>query len=129
MKITRINHAAVNIHGKVEEARQFYTGLLGLPEVSVQLPGRPPLPKGTVPAFWLELGGFQLHAIGAPLRGEPREPSGPHVSWYVADLDEALAELAARGIETRVMGEGKSRIVWLSDPAGNTVELQQDPER
>ena len=52
MKITRINHAAVNIHGKVDEAREFYTELLGLPEVPIQLPGRPPIPKGAIQAFW-----------------------------------------------------------------------------
>ena len=128
MKITRINHAAVNVSGRVEEAREFYTGLLGLPEVEIALPGRAPLPKGSVPAFWLELGGVQLHAIGTPAKGEPREPVGPHVSWYVADLDQAVAELTGRGIEMRVLGEGRSRIVWVSDPAGNTVEFQQDPE-
>jgi catechol 2,3-dioxygenase-like lactoylglutathione lyase family enzyme len=129
VKITRINHAAVNVHGKVDEARAFYVDLLGLPEVAIQLPGRPPLPKRSVPAFWLALGGVQVHAIGAPLKGEPREPTGPHVSWYVADLDQAVAELAARGIEMRVLGQGRQRIVWVSDPAGNTVEFQQDPER
>jgi catechol 2,3-dioxygenase-like lactoylglutathione lyase family enzyme len=128
MKITRINHAAVNIHGKVDEARKFYTKLLGLPEVPIQLPGRPPIAPGTVAAFWLELGGVQVHAIGAPLKHEPREPVGPHVSWYVADLDQAVADLEANGIEMRVLGEGRHRIVWVSDPAGNTVEFQQDPE-
>jgi catechol 2,3-dioxygenase-like lactoylglutathione lyase family enzyme len=128
VKITRINHAAVNIHGKLEEARAFYTGLLGLPEVPIQLPGRPPLAKGSVPAFWLELGGVQVHAIGAPMKGELREPTGPHVSWYVADLDETVGELSARGIEMRTFGEGRGRIVWVADPAGNTVEFQQDPE-
>ena len=129
MKITRFNHAAVNIHGKVEEARAFYLDLLGLPEVPIQLPGRPPLAPGTVQGFWLELGGVQVHAIGMQMKGEPREPVGPHVSWYVADLDEALAELSACLIEMRVLGECRNRIVWVSDPAGNTVEFQQDPER
>jgi catechol 2,3-dioxygenase-like lactoylglutathione lyase family enzyme len=128
VKITRINHAAVNVHGKVDEAREFYTKLLGLPEIAIQLPGRPPLPKGSVPAFWLELGGVQVHAIGAQQKGELREPVGPHVSWYVADLDAAVAELGASGVEMRVLGEGRQRIVWVSDPAGNTVEFQQDPE-
>lgn len=127
MKITRINHAAVNIHGKVDEAREFYTRLLGLPEVPIQLPGRDPIPPGKVQAFWLELGGVQVHAIGAEMKGEPREPVGPHVSWYVADLDETVAELEAAGIEMRVLGEASNRIVWISDPAGNTVEFQQDP--
>ena len=127
MKITRFNHAAVNIHGKVDEAREFYTEVLGLPEVPIQLPGRPPIPKGTIQAFWLELGGCQVHAIGAPAKGELREPTGPHVSWYVSDLDQAVAELEARRIEMRVIGEGRERIVWVADPAGNTVEFQQDP--
>ena len=45
----------------------------------------------------------------------------------MADLDQAVSELAAHGIEMRVLGEGRSRIVWISDPAGNTVEFQQDP--
>lgn len=129
MRITRFNHAAVNVHGAVDEARAFYLDLLGLPEVEIALPGRPPIPKGSVPAFWIEVGGAQLHAIGAPTTGERREPTGPHVSWYVEDLDETVRELAARGLEMRVQGEGRHRIVWVSDPAGNTVEFQQDPER
>jgi catechol 2,3-dioxygenase-like lactoylglutathione lyase family enzyme len=127
MKITRFNHAAVNIHGKVDEAREFYTGLLGLPEVPIALPGRPPIPKGAIQAFWMELDGCQVHAIGAPAKGELREPTGPHVSWYVADLQLAIDELDARGVEMRVLGEGRERIVWIADPAGNTVEFQQDP--
>ena len=128
MKITRINHVAVNIHGKTREAREFYVGLLGLPEIPIQLPGRPPIAPGTTDTFWLELGRTQVHAIGFPAKGELREPTGPHVSWYVASLDEAVAELAARGIEMRVLGEGRHRIVWVADPSGNTVEFQQDPE-
>jgi catechol 2,3-dioxygenase-like lactoylglutathione lyase family enzyme len=68
MKITRINHAAVNVYGKVDEAREFYTGLLGLPEIAIQLPGRPPLPKGSVPAFWLELGVTSRHVGHRELR-------------------------------------------------------------
>ena len=126
MKITRFNHLAVNIHGKVDEARKFYTGLLGLSEVPIQLRGRAP---GTVPGFWLQLAGVHVHAIGYPTKGELREPTGPHLGWYVADLDEAVAELTANGLEIRVLGEGRERIVWVADPAGNTVEFQQDPER
>ncbi len=129
MEITRINHVAVNIYGVTSEAREFYTRLLGLPEVPVQLPGQPPIPPGDGPVFWLEVERCQVHAIGIPAIGELREPTGPHVSWYVANLDAAVAELAAREIEMRVFGEGRTRIIWVADPAGNTVELQQDPER
>ena len=130
MKITRINHVAFNIHGTVEAAHAFYTELLGLPEVPIQLPGRPPIPKSaTQGSFWLELERFQMHAIAREKSGEPRDPSGTHVSWYVADIEETVQHLASRGVERRTFGQGRDRIVWISDPAGNTVEFQQDPER
>jgi catechol 2,3-dioxygenase-like lactoylglutathione lyase family enzyme len=127
MKITRINHAAVNVLGKVEEARAFYVGLLGLPEVPIQIPGRPPI-VGAAGGFWLEKDGVQLHAIGRESMGDPPDPTQHHVSWFVEDLDVVVAELAAEGLETRVMGEGGQRIVWALDPSGNVVEFQQDPD-
>jgi catechol-2,3-dioxygenase len=45
----------------------------------------------------------------------------------VEDLDAAIAELADRGIQyvRGVQGEGIVQI-WITDPAGNTIELQQD---
>jgi hypothetical protein len=33
MKITRINHAALNVPAGVEDMERFYTGLLGIPTV------------------------------------------------------------------------------------------------
>jgi catechol 2,3-dioxygenase-like lactoylglutathione lyase family enzyme len=127
MKITRINHMAYNVAGKVAATREFYTKLLGLPEVAIAFPGREPV-IGSNDGLWTELGGVQMHLIGAPLKGEPREPQNTHVSWYVADLEEAVAEIRAAGHEIREMTIGGLRIVWVSDPGGNTVELQQDPE-
>ncbi len=127
MKITRINHMAFNVAGKVEQAREFYTKLLGLPEIEIRFPGRDPV-IGSSMALWVEQARTQMHLIGLPKTGEPREPTNTHVSWYVADLEEAIAEIKAAGLELRLLGEGLGRIVWISDPAGNTVELQQDPE-
>jgi predicted enzyme related to lactoylglutathione lyase len=45
----------------------------------------------------------------------------------VDDLDAAVAELEARGIAYArgVQGEGTVQI-WITDPAGNTIELQQE---
>lgn len=128
MKITRINHCAVNVHGHSDEAREFYTEFLGLPEVPIQLPGHPPLANNTTGGFWLQLDGIQVHVIGLPTNGEPGDPTGPHVSWYVADLDEAIRELAERNMILKTIGEGRNRIVWFADPSGNTVEIQQDPD-
>jgi catechol 2,3-dioxygenase-like lactoylglutathione lyase family enzyme len=127
VKITRINHMAYNIAGVATQAREFYTKLLGLTEVPIRFPGREPV-FGSDLAFWIEQEGVQMHLIGLPRTGEPREPTNTHVSWFVADLDVAIAQIRAAGLEMRQLGEGLGRIVWISDPAGNTIELQQDPE-
>ena len=39
-----------------------------------------------------------------------------------------VADIEARGLEMKALGEGRHRIVWILDPAGNTMELQQDPD-
>ena len=127
MKITRINHMAYNVAGHVAEAREFYTKLLGIPEVAIAFPGRTPV-IGSEMGLWIEHKAVQMHLIGIPKKGEAREPVNTHVSWYVADLAKAVAEIRAAGIEMREMTGDVGHIVWISDPAGNTVELQQDPE-
>lgn len=127
MKITRINHMAFNVAGKVAEAREFYTKFLGIPEVPINFPGQPPT-FGSDRAFWIQNERTQMHLIGIPPKGEPREPFNTHVSWFVEDLDTALADIQAAGLEFRQLGEGLGRIIWISDPSGNTVELQQDPD-
>ena len=50
-----------------------------------------------------------------------------HIGHAVDDLDAAIAELDARGIEyvRAVQGAGTVQI-WITDPAGNTIELQQE---
>ncbi len=86
----------------------------------------PPVQESDL-GFWLEQEGVQLHVIGREPMGGTPDPTQSHVSWYVEDLDQATAELEARGIDMRVMGEGLLKIIWVLDPAGNIVELQQDP--
>jgi catechol 2,3-dioxygenase-like lactoylglutathione lyase family enzyme len=127
MKITRINHVAYNVAGHVAEAREFYTKLLGIPEVPIEFPGRPTT-FGSDMGLWIQNQRTQMHLIGVPKKGELREPVNTHVSWFVADLAEAIAELRAAGLEMREMKGDVGHIVWIADPAGNTVELQQDPE-
>jgi catechol 2,3-dioxygenase-like lactoylglutathione lyase family enzyme len=127
VKITRMNHVAYNVAGVAAESREFYTKLLGLPEIPIRIAGREPI-IGSTMGFWLEQCGVQMHLIGLPRSGEKREPTGTHVSWYVADLAAAIAEIRAAGLEMREMTGDVGHIVWISDPAGNTIELQQDPD-
>ncbi len=126
MNITRMNHAAVNVLGKVDEARAFYVDLLGLPEVPIQLLGMEPIRNSDL-GFWLEKEGVQMHVIGRESMGEAPDPTQFHVSWFVEDIDAVAVELADRDVHNRTMGEGDHRIIWILDPSGNVVEFQQDP--
>jgi len=127
MKITRINHAAVNVTGKIAEAKAFYTDLLGLTQVPIQLPGGPPVTDSEF-GFWVEERGVQLHVIAREAMGGTPDPTQNHVSWYVEDIEAAASKLEEHGLSTRVMGEGRTRILWVLDPAGNIMEFQQDPD-
>ena len=127
INVTRMFHAAVNTAGKQDECKAFYTDFLGLPEVPVDLPGMNVDPKD-LPIFWLEKQGVQLHVIASPESGDTIDPVGNHVSWYVEDIDAVVAEVESRGLEMKALGEGRRRIVWILDPAGNTMEFQQDPD-
>ncbi|MHB8452792.1 MAG: VOC family protein [Mycobacteriales bacterium] len=131
MRVTRMLHWAVNCHGTLEETREFYQGLFGLAAAD-----RPDIPG--IPGYWLTAGDGQLHLVGAPPdagdgpggRGDGPggpDPTGPHLCLAVADLEEAVGELAAAGLayERRTSGAGVVQ-VWVRDPSGATVELQQD---
>ena len=43
-----------------------------------------------------------------------------------SDLDAAIAELEARGIEYLRGAQGDVVQIWILDPAGNVIELQQE---
>lgn len=117
MKVRRVGHVSVNVEGNLEETRRFYTEVLGLGDAE-----RPDL---GIDGHWHTMGDAQLHLIDAPPLGEGIDPIGPHFCVEVDDLDAAIDELTARGIEHFAIGEGASRQVFVADPAGNTVELQQ----
>jgi len=107
----------VNVEGNLEATRRFYTEVLGLGDAE-----RPDLGIG---GHWHTLGDAQLHLIDATPPGEGIDPIGPHFCVEVDDLDAAIEELDGRGIEFFAIGEGASRQVFVADPSGNTVELQQ----
>ena len=67
--------------------------------------------------------------MGAPPRGTPIDATGHHYCVAVADLDAAVDELEERGIDYQRAVQGENTVqIWISDPAGNTIELQQDTD-
>lgn len=126
MKVTRILHASVNVAGRLEQADRFYGELLGMARAP-----RPEIPG--VGGRWLVAGDGQVHLVDAPMAGSGIDPTGPHFCLAVADIEAAVRELEGRGIPyvrgSQPAGQGQAGEVvqiWITDPAGNTVELQED---
>ncbi len=121
MKVTRFHHVSVNAHHTPLEALvAFYRDVLGLGDKA-----RPEIPG--VPGHWHVVGDQELHLVGAAPRDTPIDATGNHYCVAVADLDAAVGELEALGIEYQRAVQGESTVqIWISDPAGNTIELQQD---
>ena len=121
MKITRFHHVSVNTNDTpLDDVVAFYRDVLGLGDKN-----RPDIPD--IPGHWHTVDDQELHVVGAPPHGTPIDSTGHHYCLAVADLDGAVAELEARGIEYQRAVQGRDNVqIWINDPAGNTIELQQD---
>jgi catechol 2,3-dioxygenase-like lactoylglutathione lyase family enzyme len=121
MRVTRFHHVSVNANGApIDEMVGFYNDVMGLGDKH-----RPDIPG--IPGHWHTVGDQELHLVGAPPSNTVIDTTGHHYCLAVDDLDGAIAELEARGIDyvRALQGEGTVQI-WIADPAGNTIELQQD---
>lgn len=104
------------------EARRFFSGLLGLPEVEKPAPLRA---RGGV---WFEAGAQQLH-VGVEDPFEPARKAHPALRVASgADLDEIAGRLIGAGAPV-VWDEALTdvRRFYTEDPWGNRVELLTHP--
>lgn len=113
----RLDHIQLTIPaGCEEQARQFYTGVLGLQEIEK--------PKALKPngGVWFAVADIQLH-IGVE-QGQP--PSKRHPAFEIDNLAAARTHLLARGV--RVQEDtpipGVQRFSCF-DPFGNRIELME----
>jgi glyoxylase I family protein len=118
MRPAGLHHVSINVRD-VPAARAFYVDVLGLAE-------RADRPDFSFDGAWLDAGNQQVHLIEADV-----PPSmGQHFALAVADLDATVAELRGLGVDvTDPVPVGPGRQSFLSDPAGNRIELQQPPAR
>jgi hypothetical protein len=118
MKIVKVQHISVNCYGNLDSTRTFYSELFELPDIP-----RPNIPG--IDGSWLGLGDMQLHLVDAAESDESADPVAPHWCMWVVDLDAARAELESAGIAYREGAQGDVVQIWISDPNGQVVELQQ----
>jgi indole-3-acetate monooxygenase len=118
VKVAGLHHVAI-VAPDLESARSFYGDVLGLNERSDR-------PTDVRPGHWMDTGGQQLHIV---LPGGP----GHHLALEVPDIDAAVAELRAKGIDApdpygiggTPRREGEAVQTIFADPFGNRVELTQ----
>jgi len=113
----RLDHIQVCIPtGLEEEARKFYTGILGFKEI--------PKPAALVPngGLWYEVAGIQFH-IGTE---NEINRSKRHPAFEVTDIETARQYLQQQGIKIKeeIQIPGQVRFSFL-DPFDNRIELLQ----
>lgn len=118
MKLKRIEHVQLAMpKGKEDIARSFYSGVLGLQEVS-----KPPnlVMRG---GCWFECLEVKVH-LGVEADFSPALKA--HPAFVVEDLDECRAVLAESNIQCSddepLLGFLRT---YISDPFGNRIELMQ----
>jgi catechol 2,3-dioxygenase-like lactoylglutathione lyase family enzyme len=92
-------------------AREFYAGLLGVPEVPK------PAPLAARGGAWFESDAVKIH-LGVEADFRPARKA--HPALLVRDLAGVARRLRAAGVD--VVDDGPRR-VYVSDPFGNRLEL------
>ncbi len=114
MRPLAVHHVSINVDD-VGVALRFYTDVLGLE-------ARTDRPAFGFGGAWLDAGAQQVHLI----EGKPPPGVGQHFALLVDDLDGTVAELREYGVEVgdpKPVGSGRQ--TFITDPAGNVVELHQ----
>ncbi|MBX9644161.1 MAG: VOC family protein [Novosphingobium sp.] len=117
-RVTGIEHVQLAMPpGEEASAREFYSDLLGLPEV-------PKPPKlAARGGCWFEAPGVKVH-LGVETDFRPARKA--HPALLVDDLAAMMAVLEAAGLEVIPDDpvEGRPRC-YVTDPFGNRIELMQ----
>ena len=114
--IKDLHHIQIAIPvGGEDEARGFYSGILGFAEVEK------PVLLRTRGGLWLETASVRLH-LGVEDPFLPAKKA--HPGFSVHNLEDVKTTLAQAGIEFRrdIDLPGMTRI-YISDPFGNRIEL------
>ena len=116
--VRRVEHVQLAMpRGREDEARAFYSGVLGLPEIA-----KPP-DLAVRGGCWFEDGAIKIH-LG--VEDDFRPAKKAHVALVVEDLDAVIAAACALGCETRPPRPfGDFTQAYVFDTFGNRIELLQ----
>ncbi len=117
MRIVRLDHIQLSMPpGGEPRAREFYRGILGIPEVPkpVQLAKRG--------GCWFERGDLKIH-LG--IEEDFRPARKAHPALLVEDLAALSKELRSLGYPIREDERGGYCRVYVDDPFGNRIELME----
>lgn len=117
IKFKRLDHVQICIPtGKENEARKFYTDIIGLKEI--------PKPLNLIPngGLWYQVADIQFH-IGTE---NEINKSKRHPAFEIINLDESKKYLENLGVKIKeeIPIPGQERFSFI-DPFGNRVELLQ----
>jgi catechol 2,3-dioxygenase-like lactoylglutathione lyase family enzyme len=122
--ITGIHHVQITVPKGADaeaQARAFYCGVLGLPEIE-----KPESLKGRG-GFWLQVGDRQVHVGTEDGFDRLTASAKAHIAYQVNDVAAWRARLTAHGIEpdNSIPIPGYERFEFR-DPFGNRVEMIQE---
>jgi catechol 2,3-dioxygenase-like lactoylglutathione lyase family enzyme len=118
MPIKSLDHVQIAMPpGREAEARAFYDGLLGIPQVAK------PANLAKRGGCWFENGSVRVH-LGVEADFRPARKA--HPAFAVEDLAELAARLEKAGYQTQTDEplEGYNRL-FIHDPFGNRIELME----
>lgn len=145
MQVRVLNHIAVTV-SNTQRSLDFYVGMLGLEQVEQHQ-----LPMSSIDAVFgltgasgtstrLQVPGqpailIDLMELSGAEEGTSVQPLGSmgstHMAFTVDNLDEVVTELKAKGVSfisdpvTFHLTEGSVTVVFMRDPDGNYVELEE----
>jgi catechol 2,3-dioxygenase-like lactoylglutathione lyase family enzyme len=118
MPVQRLDHVQLAMPvGGEDRAREFYHGVLGIPEVPK------PADMAARGGCWFERGQLKVH-LG--VEAQFRAARKAHPAFIVSDLAALVAQIQAAGYPVKENQElsGYFR-VFVDDPFGNRVELME----